>query len=153
MPTLVSSPQQRGIGVAWGITTSGYAYTGSASVTWTPNVKATEQNIDFEATLDDSSKDPITGATVGLVFSDFTQSIGLRVYPYDTTQALAATAASILPMPGDLLVLTEGTTNRADTIAAGTYVVLKSSRMRKVGGKAEFDVALKKYENSMAVVA
>ena len=142
------STSQRGIGVTWGISSTGFAWTGSAGpVTWTVN--STDQSISVDAAMDDSSKDPVTGATIGLVFSDFTREVQLKVYPKSTSIALALAEAVKIPYPGDLFVITDSN----DAVAAGTYTVLKASRMRKVAGKAEFDVTLKSYENSMALIS
>ena len=79
---------------------------------------------------------------------DFTKEITLKVFPSATSLAAAATSAEVIPQPGDIFIVAAGD---ALTVDAAGYLVIKSSRMRKVGGKAEFDVTLKKWEFTMAL--
>ena len=131
---------QRGIGVAWGITDSGYTNSGSAM-----SVYATEQNVNKDAEFDES-KDPTTGSTIGITIFNPTKEVTLRVYPYSTTLALAKTAAATLPAIGDKFSIAN---SDSTDVAKGDYLVMKVSRMRKVGGKAEFDVTLKQWDSDI----
>ena len=133
---------QKGIGVAWGITDSGYTYTGSATAL---AVKATEQNLSKDAEVDES-KDPSTGSTIGVTFFNPTQEVTLRVYPYGASLSAATTAAAALPSIGDKFVVT----NSGDAAVAGNYITMKVSRMRKVGGKAEFDITIKQWDSDLS---
>lgn len=143
MPT---SPVQKGLAVAWGITSTGYTYTGSATVL---AVHATEQSLTKDAKMTESG-DPITGATVGLVFYDFTQEVQLRVYPKGSSLANAVSSAIAIPDVGDKFAVTDS----SDTaVAATTYVVMKAARTRKVGDKVEFDLTIKKWENDLSTTA
>lgn len=142
MPT---SPVQKGLAVAWGISTTGYTYTGSATAL---SVHATEQSLTKDAKMTESA-DPVTGATVGLVFFDFTKEIQLRVYPKGSSLANAVAAAIALPEVADKFVIVDST----DTVAAGNYVVTKVGRARKVGDKVEFDITLKQWESDLSTTA
>lgn len=141
MPTVT----QKGLAVAWGITSTGYTYTAAATVL---AVHATEQSLTKDAKMTESA-DPVTGSTLGIVFYDFTTEIQLRVYPKSTTIALAATAAATLPAIGDKFAITDG----SDAAAAGSYVVMKVGRTRKVSDKVEFDITIKAWETDLSTTA
>jgi hypothetical protein len=143
MPTVT----QKGLAVAWGITSTAYNNwsTGSAVVL---NVHATEQSVTKDAKMTESA-DPTTGATLGIVFYDFTTELQLRVYPRSTTIAGALTAAATLPAIGDKFIITDG----SDAVAAATFIVMKVGRTRKVGDKTEFDITLKAWETDLSATA
>lgn len=142
MPT---SPVQKGLAVAWGISSTGYTYTGAATVL---AVHATEQSTTKDAKMTESA-DPVTGATLGIVFYDFTKEIQLRVYPKGSSLANAVTAAAAVPDVGDKFAITDAN----DAVAAGNYVVMKAGRTRKVGDKVEFDLTIKQWENDLTTTA
>ena len=95
------------------------------------------------------STDPVTGATLGIVFFDFTTEIQLRVYPKSTTLSGALTAAATLPAIGDKFIITDG----SDAVAAATFIVMKVGRTRKVSDKTEFDITLKAWETDLSATA
>jgi hypothetical protein len=95
------------------------------------------------------SADPVNGNTLGIVFYDFTKEFSLRVYPKSTTKAGAKTEAYNLPEVGDAFYIVDAD----DTTAAGTYMVMKVGRTRKVGDKVEFDITLKQWETNITVAA
>lgn len=129
---------QKGMGVAWGVTTSGYTYTGSAT---TLNVKTTEQNLTRDAELVEI-KDG-NGETTGLVFFNPTTEITLRVYPFNaTTLSGAATAGAVLPAVGDKFAITDASDA---SIAGSDYVVIRVGKTRSQGAQVEFDITVKKY--------
>ena len=143
MPTVT----QKGLAVAWGITSTVYANwsTGSAVAL---SVHATEQSTTKDAKMSESA-DPLTGATLGIVFYDFTKEIQLRVYPKSTNLAGGLTAAATLPALGDKFVITDDN----DAAAAGNYVVIKVGRTRKVSDKVEFDITIKQWETDLSTTA
>jgi hypothetical protein len=143
MPTVT----QKGLAVAWGITSTAYANwsTGSAVAL---SVHATEQSVTKDAKMGESA-DPVTGATLGIVFYDFTTELQLRVYPKSTGLAGAKTAAATLPAIGDKFIITDAD----DAVAAATFIVMKVGRTRKVSDKTEFDITLKAWETDLSTTA
>jgi len=143
MPTVT----QKGLAVAWGITSTAYANwsTGSAVAL---SVHATEQSVTKDAKMGESA-DPVTGATLGIVFYDFTTELQLRVYPKSTGLAGAKTAAATLPAIGDKFIITD----TDDAVAAATFIVMKVGRTRKVGDKTEFDITLTAWETDLSATA
>lgn len=126
---------QKGIGVAWGITTSGYTSAGSAVA-----VKTTEQSLTKDAEMVEI-KDG-NGEAAGLVFFNPTSELTLRVYPFHaTTLAGATSAAAALPAVGDKFVITDA----SDASIAGDYVVLRVGKTRSQGAQVEFDLTVKKW--------
>ena len=112
------------------------------------SVHATEQSVTKDAKMGESA-DPVTGATLGIVFYDFTTELQLRVYPKSTTLSGALTAAATLPAIGDKFIITDG----SDAVAAATFIVMKVGRTRKVGDKTEFDITLKAWETDLSATA
>ena len=132
---------QKGIGVAWGITSTGYTYTAGAT---TLAVKGSEQGVKKDASLEEHL-DPSTGSAIGLTFFNPTKEVSLRCYPYGSSLANAITAAAALPAVGDKFTVTDS----GDTVVAGDYVVMSVSRTRKVGGKVEFDITIKQWDSDL----
>lgn len=126
---------QKGIGVAWGVSSSGFTYTASATV-----LKVVPTGQSFRKTsknFECSNKD---GETNGKVFFDQRQTLTLRCYPSDTTLALANTA-NVLPAPGDKFVVTDAN----DPDIAGTYVVEECGKERVNNGITTFDITIIEY--------
>jgi|LakMenEpi03Aug12_release.lakeMendotaPanAssembly.Ray.scaffolds.fasta_scaffold12696_10 hypothetical protein len=133
---------QKGMGVAWGITTSGYTYTGAAT---TLNVKSLEQSLTRDAEMVEV-KDA-NGEAAGLVFFNPTSELTLRVYPFNaTTLSGAATAAAALPAVGDKFVITDA----SDASIAGDYVVMRVGKTRSSGAQVEFDLTVKKWATDLS---
>jgi len=150
MPTVT----QKGLAVAWGITSTGYTYTGAATVL---AVHATEQSLTKDAKMTESA-DPVTGATLGIVFYDFTNEVQLRVYPKGSGLTAATNAAMALPAIGDkfCIIDTDTAVGASGTGTPGTgtpYVVMKVGRTRKVSDKVEFDITIKAYETDLSTTA
>ena len=132
----------KGMGVAWGITTSGYAYTGAATAL---NVKSQEQNLTKDAELVEV-KDA-NGETAALVFFNPTSEVTLRVYPFHATSLnSAATAAAALPAVGDKFTITDA----SDASMAGDYVVMRVGKTRSSGAQVEFDLTVKKWATDLS---
>ncbi len=127
---------QKGIAVAWGITSSGYAYTGSGTAL---NVKSIEQSLTKDAEVFES-KDS-NGETNGVLFFNPTSELGLRVYPSGASLANAKTAAAVLPACGDKFTITDAD----DSTIAGDYVVMRVGKTKSVAGRCEFDLTVKKW--------
>ena len=127
---------QKGIAVAWGISSSAYAYTGSATAL---NVKSIEQTLTKDAQVFES-KDS-NGETNGLVFFDPTSEVSLRVYPSNTALSTAVTAGAVLPAVGDKFTITDA----SDASLAGDYVVMRVGKTRSVASRVEFDLTIKKW--------
>lgn len=132
---------QKGIAVAWGLTSSGYAYSASATAL---NIKGIEQSLTKDAQLFESKDN--NGETNGLVFFDPTKEIGLRCYPSNTTIATAKTAAAVLPAIGDKFTITDAD----DATIAGDYVVMRVSKTKTVNGRCEFDIAIKQWATDLS---
>jgi hypothetical protein len=130
----------KGMGVAWGITTSGYTNAGSAF-----NVKTTEQSLTKDAEMVEV-KDA-NGEAAGLVFFNPSSELTLRVYPFHaSTLSGAATAAAALPAVGDKFVITDA----SDASIAGDYVVMRVGKTRSAGAQVEFDVTVKKWATDLS---
>lgn len=133
---------QKGMGVAWGVTTSGYTYTGSATAL---AVKTTEQSLTKDAELVEV-KDG-NGETAGLVFFNPTSEVTLRVYPFHASSlSSAATAGATLPAVGDKFVITDA----SDASMAGDYVVMRVGKTRSQGAQVEFDLTVKKWATDLS---
>lgn len=132
----------KGMGVAWGITTSGYTYTGSAT---TLAVKTTEQSLTKDAEMVEI-KDA-NGEAAGLVFFNPTSEVTLRVYPFHASSlSSAATAAAALPAVGDKFVITDA----SDASLAGNYVVMRVGKTRSAGAQVEFDITVKAWATDLS---
>lgn len=145
MPTVT----QKGLAVAWGITSSGYTYTGTATVL---AVHATEQSLTKDAKMTESA-DPVTGSTLGIVFYDFTNEVQLRVYPKGSGLTAATNAAMALPAIGDKFCIIDADTAVGASGTGTPYVVMKVGRTRKVSDKVEFDITIKAYETDLSTTA
>lgn len=145
MPTVT----QKGLAVAWGITSTGYTYTGAATVL---AVHATEQSLTKDAKMTESA-DPVTGATLGIVFYDFTNEVQLRVYPKGSGLTAATNAAMALPAIGDKFCIIDTDTAVGAGGTGTPYVVMKVGRTRKVSDKVEFDITIKAYETDLSLTA
>ena len=134
----------KGLGVAWGITTTGYAYTGSATAL---NVKDIEQTLTKDAEVVESRD--ADGDVNGLVFFNPTTELSLRVYPSavsgTNTLANARTQAAALPAIGDKFTVTDSD----DASLAGDYVVMRVGKTRSVTNRVEFDLTVKKWSNDV----
>jgi len=130
----------KGIGVCWGVSSSGYTYTASATVL---RVKGTGQS--YRKTANKFECKNETGETNGLVFSDQRKELTLRCYPSDTTLALAKTA-NVLPEVGDKFVVTDAD----DADLAGTYVTEECSKERVNNGIATFDIRMIEYVTDLS---
>jgi len=145
MPTVT----QKGLAVAWGITSTSYTYTGTATVL---AVHATEQSLTKDAKMTESA-DPVTGATLGIVFYDFTNEVQLRVYPKGSGLTAATNAAMALPAIGDKFCIIDTDTAVGAGGTGTPYVVMKVGRTRKVSDKVEFDITIKAYETDLSLTA
>jgi hypothetical protein len=145
MPTVT----QKGLAVAWGITSTGYTYTGAATVL---AVHATEQSLTKDAKMTESA-DPVTGSTLGIVFYDFTNEVQLRVYPKGSGLTAATNAAMALPAIGDKFCIIDTDTAVGASGTGTPYVVMKVGRTRKVSDKVEFDITIKAYETDLSTTA
>ena len=132
---------QKGIAVAWGISSSGYTYTGSATAL---NVRATGQTLRKSA--DSEECRDLNGEVVGKVFFNQVSELQLRVYPSAATLALAKTA-NVLPAIGDKFVVTDADDSE---IAGTTYIVEDSSKTRTNNAKVEFDITVRKYATDIS---
>ena len=119
---------QKGLGVAWGITSTAYTFAGSAKV-------LTPEEIGYEKEAEILEHKNRVGETCGLVIFDQKQRYRLRVYPNGAS--LAAPEAITLPAIGDSLAITDSTD--AD-IATTTAVVTRCSKARRQADKVFFDV-------------
>lgn len=136
----------KGLAVAWGITTTGYAYTGSATAL---NVKDIEQTLTKDAEVVESRD--ADGDVNGLVFFNPTTELSLRVYPSavsaTNTLANAKTQAATLPAIGDKFTITDAD----DASIAGTdWVVMRVGKTRSITNRVEFDITVKKWSNDVS---
>jgi hypothetical protein len=130
--------QVKGLGVVFGISSTGITISGSA-VSW----KITGQSIAKEAeTVIVKDKD---GETVGMVVYDPRDVVGLTVYPHGSSLANAKTA-NALPDIGDKCVVTDSD----DGDVAGTYVVTSSSKSKSNTDVVSFDVEVTKYSTDIS---
>jgi hypothetical protein len=130
--------QVKGLGVVFGISSTGITISGSA-VSW----KITGQSIAKEAeTVIVKDKD---GETVGMVVYDPRDVVGLTVYPHGSSLANAKTA-NALPDIGDKCVVTDSDDGDVD----GTYVVTSSSKSKSNTDVVSFDVEVTKYSTDIS---
>lgn len=130
--------QVKGLGVVFGISSSGITISGSG-VSW----KITGQSIAKEAeTVIVKDKD---GETVGMIVYDPRDVVGLTVYPHGSSLANAKTA-NALPDIGDKCVVTDSD----DGDVAGTYVVTSSSKSKSNTDVVSFDVEVTKYSTDIS---
>lgn len=135
--------QQKGIGVAWGITSSGYAGTTHAGVGYALTTRATGQTLRKSA--DSEECRDLNGEVVGKVFFNQTSELTLRVYPSGVSIS-AANTANVLPAIGDKMIVTDA----SDSDIAGTYLVEDCSKTRTNNAKVEFDVTLRRYPTDIS---
>lgn len=126
---------QKGIGVVWGISSTGYTYTAAATVL---AVKGTGQT--FRRSAEKFECKDGNDETIGLVFRNEKKELTLRCYPSSTTLALAQ-AANVLPAPGDKFVVTDA----PDPDIAGTYIVDECSKEKVNSGITSFDIKVTEY--------
>jgi hypothetical protein len=141
------SVAQKAIGVAWGIDSS-TVYTGVATV-----LKANPTSQQFNRSASLVEMPDKNGETIGAVFFNKIDELDLRVYPSDNTIALSNTAGGTFGMgagntlnPGDKFVVTSA--NDADL--AGTYIVIKLGKTKKVGTYCEFDISVKRWPTDIS---
>lgn len=136
------SVRQKAIGVAWGISSSAFTYTGAATV-----LKAKGVSQSFRKQSDVVEVKDQNGEVNGLVFFNQSKELTLRVYPSDTTIALAKTAAGTMGMElGDKFAVTD-----ADDpdIAGTTYVVTALGKERVQDNIVFFDITVKEFANDV----
>lgn len=133
--------KQKGIGVVWGVSSSAYSYTGSATVL---TVKSTGQS--YRKSAQKFECKDANGETNGLVFFDARQELTLRVYPSAATIAAAKTA-NVLPAPGDKFTVTD---SDDPDVAGTTYVVDECSKEKVNNGITTFDVRMTEYVNDVS---
>jgi len=137
------SVKHKGIGVAWGVSSTGYTYTGSSTVL---NAVGISQSLKKSAEMS-FHKDPATGDTTGAAIFDQNSEVSLKVFPSGPSVAAAKTAGGITPAIGDKFAVTD----TEDTEMAGTtYIVMSVSKERKVGDRVEFDITIKKWANDIS---
>tara|TARA_R100001129_G_scaffold184157_2_gene168364 strand:- start:1123 stop:1554 length:432 start_codon:yes stop_codon:yes gene_type:complete len=107
---------QKGKGVVFGVTSTGFAFGATASGASALGIEPNSQTIRQEAEIT-RFKDA-DGDDVGAVVYNQTKRLTLNAYPSGTTLA-AANTANNLPTPGQACVITDGT----DTEAAGNWMV------------------------------
>lgn len=131
---------QKALGVVWGVSSTGFTYTGSATVL---NVKGTGQS--FRKTAEKFECKDSNGETNGLVFFNPKKELTLRCYPSGATIAAAKTN-NVLPDPGDKFVVTDAD----DPDVAGTYVVDECSKEKVNNGITTFDIRVTEYVSDLS---
>ena len=127
---------QRGAGVVWGITSTGFntgtAYTSSQ---WLPQSEEAGREADSEETRDGA------GEVINRTTFNQRQTLSLTIIPSGTTIANAKTA-SVLPTPGSELKVIDTDAN-VGAGSPGTSYEVQSSQLSKTNtGKATITVVL-----------
>jgi hypothetical protein len=126
---------QRGVGVVWGITTTGAAYTGSGTLRHQSQSFA--RSSDMEETRDE------LGEVINVTAYNQQQEIQLTVVPSGATMA-AAKASNIVPVPGEKLTITD-----ADVSLGGgstkDYMVVSATMNKTNNGKATIEITAKRW--------
>jgi hypothetical protein len=136
---------QRGIGVVWGVTTTGYECDGIAC-----NFRPEEEDITMARQVEEHF-DGATGAVLGETYFRLLTTLRFRVYPSAPTIAQAE-LDNMLPEPGTELKIQTLDASRPDPDvhpdapvfgnAIGYWAVRETSKARQVGSKVYFDITV-----------
>ena len=130
--------KQFGIAVVWGTSTTGYTKAGFA-------IKLGTEEQTYRKAADQDETRTSAGEYANVTLYGGTEELTLRVYPTDTTIALAKTA-NLLPGIGDEMKVIDAEDLDIGAAATGkSYMVAECGKTRSPAAKVTFDVTLRRF--------
>lgn len=128
---------QKGVGVVWGISTTGYTYTGSGTL------RTQTQGINHEADSDETRDE--NGEVINETTYNLREQVTLAVVPSGATMAAAATA-NILPKPGDeIKIIDPGDPDVGSATPGKSYSVLSASKAKSNVARVTIDITARRW--------
>lgn len=128
---------QRGVGVVWGISTSGVTYSGSGTLR--------HQSQQFSRSADsDETRDEL-GEVINVTTYNQQQELQLTVVPSGSTMA-AAKSSNIVPVPGEKILIIDSVDTEVGAASPGKeYMVVSASKSKSNTGKTTIEITAKRW--------
>ncbi len=127
---------QKGVGVVWGISSTGITYTGSGTL------RIQSQALSKSADEDETRNE--AGEVVNHTTYNLREEISLTVVPSGATMA-AAKASNIVPDPGEELKIIDTDLEIGASSPGKSYMVISASMNKTNNGKATIEITARRY--------